>query len=542
MGESIAAKHIRIYDTEKSNRASLEQYWQDKSYYCLPRKAYITRAYNLGDRMASDVYDSTAIMANAYFAAGMQAYMSGPQTKWFTLGLRNRSLMTNRGILDYLRDTEDVLYGMINGSNFYQEDIEGYLGLGAIGTDILYLEEDIREDIRFDCLSVENVIILNDVQGRVNLAYIKYEYNAEQAYSYFGDKIGEDVKKCFEKGDFISKFEYLFCVHKREIYDQAKKDAKNMPYAALWVEVKTQSVIRESGYREFPFMVSRFAKMKNSPYGYAVADNVFPDIKMLNQMEKTNIVGAQLMVRPPLEIPDEAFLRPYNFNPGGINIKNAGFPNEHITPINTAANVPLGLDYIGYKEKKISQAFYNDLFLEIEQVGKMTATEVNIRNNQRMQLLGSAVGNIMREKLNPIIERVFSIAAKLNKLPPLPVALRDEQYIIEYISPLARSQKALELNNLNQAMSIIASFGQANPDVYDKIDFDELVDNIADVTNIAPGIIRDDGEVEEIRSGRAEQQAMVQQMALLQQGAEAAKTGGEADRAITESRQPGGAK
>lgn len=542
MSESIGSRHIRIYEQQKSARASLESYWQEKQKYCLPRNAYITKNYNLGDRIPTDIYDETAILANAYFAAGMQAYMSGPQTKWFGLTGRNRNLMVKRSVLDYFKDCEDVIYQMINGSNFYQEDVEGYLGLGSIGTDILYLEEDIQEDIRFDSLNIENVIICNDHTGRVNIAYIEYEYDAHQAYGKFGDKAGIKVKECYKKGDYSTKFKYIFAVFPRDVYDQSKKDAKNMPFAAIWIDRERQDVVREGGYKQFPFMVSRFAKMKGTPYGAAVADNVFPTIKMSNEMEHTVILSAQNQVAPPLEIPDEAFLRPYNFNPRGRNIKNAGFPNEHITPINMGGNTALGIEYIERKQRKISQAFYNDLFLAIEQIGQMTATEVQIRNNQRMQLLGSAIGNIMREKLSPAIERVYSIAFKLGKLPDLPPELAGENYVIEYISPLARAQKSLELNNLSQAMQIIASFGQVDPQVFDKIDFDKLVDTVAEVTNIAPNLIRDDSEVESIREERAQAQAMQQQMIALQQGTEMVKTGAEADKTISESQQPAGVK
>lgn len=540
MLETIPQRHIRVYDEAKSTRSALEAYWQELVYYILPRKAYITRIKSLGDKLPVDIYDSTAIMANAYFAAGMQAYMSGPQTKWFTIGLRNRTLLTARHILDYLKDTEDVLYSMINASNFYQEDVESYLGLGSIGTDILYCERDIIEDVRFDCLNIENVIILQDAQGRVNQAYIEYEYSANQAVEKFGiNKIGIKVKECYEKSDHNSKFKYLFCIFPREIYDQSKKDARNMPFAALWIDKEHKEVVRESGYKQFPFMCSVFAKAKGSPYGYSPAMNILPDIKMLNEMEHTNILGAQMSILPPLEIPDEAFLRPFNFNPGGKNIKNAGYPNEHITPINTAANVPLGIDYVKYKQQKVAQAFYNDLFILMESIRDKTATEVNILNNQRMQLLGSAVGNIMRGKLSPVIERVYSIAAMNDKLPPLPPELINEEYVIEYISPLARAQKYLELNNLSQAMQIIASFGAVNVEVFDKIDFDELVDYTAEVTNITPKVIRDDSEVEEIRSNRQQQQALQMQMEILKQGTETTKVATAADKDIAEAQTAG---
>jgi hypothetical protein len=165
-----------------------------------------------------------------------------------------------------------------------------------------------------------------------------------------------------------------------------------------------------------------------------------------------------------------------------------------------------------------------------------------------MQLLGSAIGNIMREKLSPVIERVYAIAAKANKLPPLPPELAKEEYTIEYVSPLARAQKSLETNDLNQAMAIIGQLvqiqiaGGQQPTVLDKLNFDELVDYTGEITNITPRLILDDSEVEDIRSTRAEQQQQQQQLALIQQGAEATKVGAEADKNIAESQMAGAGK
>lgn len=542
MPETLAEKHIRIYDTEKQNRATLDQYFQDLMYYSLPRKAYINRIKNVGDKLPTDIYDSTAILSNAYFAAGMQAYMSSPQTRWFAIAIKNRNYMSTQSVLKYLRDTEDVLYSMVNASNFYQEDVEGYLTLGSIGTDILYGEDDNLENIRLHDLNIENVIILEDSTRRVKTAYIEYEFDAAQAVEKFGkEKLSEEVNKAFAKSDFGTKFKFLFCVHPRGVYDQSKKTAKNMPFAALWIERKEKKIVREGGFTEFPFFVSRFAVAKGSPYGYSPMMNVLPDAKMLNQMEHTTIIGAQLEIAPPVEIPDEAFLRPYNFNPRGRNIKNVGFPNEHITPIQMGSRTSVGVDYLEYKKNTIQQTFYNDLFLSTPDVGNRTATEVSIANNQRMQMLGSAVGNVMREKLSPFIQRLYAIAAKNNKLPPLPPELNGQEYIIEYVSPLARAQKHLELQNLNDAMAIIGGFaevqlasGQA-AEVLDKLNLDQAVDYVSEITNITPKIIRDDAEVEEIRNNRAQQQQATAQMAMIEQGAGAAKTGAEADKSLAEA-------
>ena len=52
-------------------RNNWKNYWQDVLYYCIPRKAYITREKVEGQRLPVDVYDSAAIEALRIFAAGL---------------------------------------------------------------------------------------------------------------------------------------------------------------------------------------------------------------------------------------------------------------------------------------------------------------------------------------------------------------------------------------------------------------------------------------------------------------------------------------
>ena len=546
MAETQGQFHVRVYDQLKGARGPLENYWQDLTYLGMPRLAYITRIKNMGDRLPSDVYNSTAILVNAYFGAGMQAYISSPQSKWFGIVIKDRSLMNKRNVLNYCKDTEDVLYGMINNSNFYQEDVEGYQTLGCIGTDILYAEKDWEEDLRFDCLPVENVLVIQDSHGRVNRIYMEYEFDASQAIDKFGlGAVGKKVEEVFVKGDYNTKFKYIFCVFPRAVYDQRKRDSKNMPFTALWIDKERKVEVKEGGFKRFPFFVSRFAKGKGGAYGYSPEMNVWSDISMLNQIEYTNVLAYQLSVAPPMEIPDEAFLRPFDLNPWGRNIKVSGMSNEHITPIITGSRPDAGEKYIERKERRISQAFYNDLFIMLEQMGDKTAFEVNIRNNQRMQLLGSACGNIMRDKLSKVVGFTYDIAAELDKLPPLPPELRGQEYEIIYLSPLARAQRSLELNNMQQGMGIIGQFAQAQiaagerASVLDNIDFDEAVKVVGDITNFAPRIIRDDQEVESLREGKQQEQAAAAQLQMMQQGAEAAQVATQADKNIAETQTAG---
>jgi len=113
--------------------------------------------------------------------------------------------------------------------------------------------------------------------------------------------------------------------------------------------------------------------------------------------------------------------------------------------------------------------------------------------------------------------------------------------VIEYVSPLARAQKHLELQNLGDAMAVIGQFAELQlasgqfPEVLDKLNLDEATDYVAEMTNIAPKVIRDDAEVEEMRDGRAQQQEAQAQIQMIGEGAEAAKTGAETDKTLAEA-------
>jgi len=537
MAQFTPEYHIKRQRTLKNNRAALEQYVQECAYYCMPRKAFITRFHNIGDRMPDDLYDSTAINAVDYAAAGIQGYLTNPSMRWFGLMLQNRTMMNLPGARDYLRDCEDVIYDVLNHSNFYQENNECYRDLLVIGTHCLYQEEDLEDDVRFLSVPFERVVFAADASGRCRTAYIEYEYTAEQAVQKFGlEKLSKEVQDTYTKLDFDKKFLYLFCVYPRAVYNPSKQDKQNMPYAAEWIDVKELKQVKEGGYKQFPFAVSRWAKTSNDIHGSSPAMNELPNIKTLNAMCRTNLIAGEEMADPAKIIPDEAFLRPYDFDAGGINIKNTGYPNEKIEVIPTSQNIPFALQYEDARRRMIQQAFFNDLFIILNQQTDMTAEEIRARVAERMLLLGPAIGMIIQDNLRPTIERNYYICDRLGKLPRPPKGLEGQAFNVIATSPLARAQREVELRGLQMSVSIITQFAQAQiaagmpPEVLDKFNFDEAADFAAEITNLNPKLIRDDAEVEEIRANRAATQAMAQNMEMLKQGADAVKTGTEADR------------
>jgi hypothetical protein len=268
--------------------------------------------------------------------------------------------------------------------------------------------------------------------------------------------------------------------------------------------------ISQGGFEELPYVVPRFLKATGEVMGRSPAMTALPDVKMLNLMSKTIIQAAQKQIDPPLLVPDDGFLLPIRTQPGGLNFFRSG-SRETITPLNTGANIPIGLNMEEQRRTAIRQAFYVDQILTAGSP-QMTATEVIQRQEERMRVIGPVLGRLMNEMLRPLIDRVFALMLRNDMLAPAPEILQGRDIDIEYVSPLARAQKSSSLNNTMRALEILLPLAQSLP-VGDHIDPDGLVRHVTDSLGVPKATLRSQREVNETREARAqaEQEAMQRQ-------------------------------
>jgi hypothetical protein len=172
--------------------------------------------------------------------------------------------------------------------------------------------------------------------------------------------------------------------------------------------------------------------------------------------------------------------------------------------------------------------FYSDLFLMIaatEDRRQMTATEVDVRQEEKLQMLGPVIERLEHELLNPLIGRVYMILQRRGLIPNPPEELQGKAVKIEYISMLALAQKASSMGAINQMMALIAGLAGLSPEVIDKLDADEVLDQFVKLSAIPAVLIRQDEQVAAIREQRRSQQEQAQAMMQAQALAQAAKSG-----------------
>ena len=161
-----------------------------------------------------------------------------------------------------------------------------------------------------------------------------------------------------------------------------------------------------------------------------------------------------------------------------------------------------------------------------------TATEIQAREAEKMYMLGPLIERQMSELLDPLIERIFGIMERRGMFPPPPEELVGSDVKIEYTSILANVQKQAAQAGMEIVIQTVGTLAQMQgamgqyPDVLDKLDCDEVIDQLADAFALPAGIVLGDDAVAELRAARERQQqeqAQQQQMAAVaMQAAQAA--------------------
>jgi len=526
---------LKRFDTIKSNRSQWESLWQDCADYCLPQKAIITQSRTPGTKLKTDIYDSTAIQSTQVLAAGLHSYLTNPTSRWFALEMKDKALMDVFEVKVWLKNCEDAIFDYLNTSNFNQIIHEDYINFSTFGTSTLYEEPDFEDTIAFFARPTSEIFILANDKGRIDTVYRHFTYTARQAHQKWGDNAGEKVVGYMNAGKVEEVIPFLQIVLPREERDIRKRDAINMPFASLYVEPKTQKILSEGGYEEFPFFISRFYKVSDSEYAYSPASMAISDIKMINAMSKTNIKGAQKAIDPPLVLPHDGYLLPFKTTPGAINYKLSGQPDDKVETLGIPRDFSISLEMENQRRESIKRAFFVDLFLLLAQEPKMTATEVMQRVNEKMLILGPVLGRLMYEKLDPIIVRTFAILAREGKLPlpPQIVMDSDSEYKVKYISPLAKAQRASESKSIVDLVLAVKEMAEIDTSVVDNIDFDKTTKELAETYNTPSEILRSDEEIVEIRQQRAQTEQMQREAELLKTAAPGVKAAVEAEEIIS---------
>lgn len=533
MGDSRAQEVIRLYNAAASGRGNWESTWEEIAMRILPQysNTFTNRdpTLNNGQQRTENMVDATGALALPKFAAAMESMLTPRGQTWHTLRPLEATLKRNRSAMMWYDDATQALfrYRYAPLANYASQQHEIYMGLGAFGTGCMYVDKlrDYDKGLRYKQVHLGEVYFLENHQGIVDTVIRRFKLTPRQAVQKFKDTCPKEIADKKDKPEAnagtATGYWFLHCVTTRsraDGYDPKRLDVKGMRWSEDYVSETGQQLCytdgKETGYHTFPYMVSRYVVAPGDTYGRSPAMLALPSLKVINEVKRTMLKQGHRTVDPVLLTQDDSIIAGFSLRPGAMNsggVSADGKPLVHALPV---GDLKAGKDEMDQERQIINDAFLVTLFEILIDTPQMTATEVLERARQRGALLSPTMGRQQSESLGPQIDRELDVLAMQGLLPPPPAILMQArlEYEAYYDSPLSRAQRAEQASGALQLVNWLRDIVSVTQDlsVLDRIDFDAMVPDLADISAMPVRWTRDDASFNAVRAQRNQQAKLKQ--------------------------------
>ena len=513
---------FKRFEREKGERSVLDAHCQEIADYILPRQnSFFSESLLKGEKRNSKVFDSTPILALGDFASVMDSILTPRGQKWHRLKSSDKISNENSEVQKFFDELTNILFEVrySGRSNFASQNHEAYTSLGAFGTTNLFVDEDIDNDINYKHFHLSNFFCFRNAFDRVDTVMRQFKLTARQASDRWGKRLPDKISNALESGAVDREFEFLHVVEPNRNIVQDSLGTDGMKFKSLYLCFEGKKKLEEGGYQEFPYAVARYFVASGEKYGRSPAMDVLPDIKMLNAIERSNIVSIRNLAEPPLLVVNQAVLqarflnKPNALNYGGLDAKGRPL----VRPLETGARPELSEAKAQQKREVIQNAFLVNLLRVIEEHPTMTATAVLEMSSQQSKRLISIVGRSQTEYLNNIVTREVSILAQKGLFDEggsltVPDALRDSggDFEIVYDSPINRAIHNEDALALSRTMEVVAPLLQAAPRLMMIWKGDEIIRDISKHQGVPTKYLLSEKDLKEMREQMAEMESIDQ--------------------------------
>jgi hypothetical protein len=504
--------------------------------YMLPRRGKYLDAdedqtQNAGDRKDQKIINGSATDALRVVAAGLQGGLTSPSRPWFVLTFADSDLMEFAPVREWLHEVRTRMLAVLARSNFYTSTHNMYLELAAFGTAAMLIEENFQTVIRCRPFTIGEYTIALDSTYRPNTLYRQFSMSAEQMVQMFGEKNVSQRIRDIWKTSPGQRFEVQHCIQPNDAsYDPSKADYRGMEFASVYFEHGCSDgnlFLRKSGYRGIPFVAPRWAVSGVNTYGDSPAMDAIGDVKMLQKLEEKKLKKLDKHVDPAMNAPLSLKAKGGTIISGGVNYLDITQGQQSFSPAyQIDGNLSPVAQEIMTVEQRIRRFFFNDLFLTIiaqEGGPQKTAYEIAKKYEEKLMMLGPVIEQQHAEFHDVALDRLYNVMDGMGLIPPPPKEIQGMEMKTEYVGLLAQAQKMVGMQAVQETAAFVGELSKVYPDVVDKFDADQAVDEFSDMNGTPPKLVVSDEKVAQKRANRAKQQAQAQAAAMVQPGADALK-------------------
>ena len=450
-----------------------------------------------GNKDGSDVYDSTAALATKSFVSNTMLALTPTASRWAHLEALEDKTKTQE-----IDEVNNTVHQVLQESNFYKAASSAYADL-AIGTGALFLPKgNQKTPLDFTAVPLSQVYPEQTNRGIIGTAFRCYEVTLPElakdfpevkANSWFRKLKKEHQDKEDHKIKIIEAS--LEGIWDEDVWDTAKGDIiPNVPtfgYKYMVFTEKDKHLVTEYLNRTNPWIIFRWSQLTGETLGRGPVLECFADIERLNKAVGAAQQAEMLTLNPPrMAQPEIAaeIQKAGGIKPGLVIVKN-GFSGTD--PI---SNFPLDASSIKAEPSILRLRNVINQHFDVEPLGThgastpATATEVQLRSKAYAEKQAANYTRLEHELLRPLVLRVLEVLFDLGKIE-LPFKLgangsdfeEELDFKLRFITPLEKSKKTEDLNDIMSMVQFAGSFGEAGMAT---LNIQEIMQKFAEVAGI----------------------------------------------------------
>lgn len=375
--------------------------------------------------------DSLHVLAGAHLM-----YITPTGQRWFALKSGKEGNNKRVRYDEWFAEATEITHKALANSNFYSVIHQCFIDRCLTGTGCVFCDTLSDGTLNFKHVPTGTYAIAEGRDQIIDTLTRLFKLTPHQAVEQFGyEQVPQRIRDAYddEKRRYTDRHQYIHLVLPRSgaAFGHDLVNPLKMKWASvymLWDSDK--KILQEGGYNEFPYLVTRFLKFGESPYGYSPGMNVKEEIKATLKLERVMDVLGEVAAFPRLLTLAEQ-VGEIDMRAGGRTvIKPQAAQLQLPREWGTQGRYDIGKDRIEDKEEKIRQAYYVPMLQVISSVDRqMTATEVNAREGEKVLTFSPSMTLFVFD-CNILINRVFSILFRQGKFPtddmPEELVVRDQ--------------------------------------------------------------------------------------------------------------------
>lgn len=504
---------LNSYQSLKAARAPWESWWEALRHYVLPDRQHTETGYDTAEAPATHhLSDTTAVEACQKLASGHLSYMTPSNELWFKWSCP----LTDAGdeAESWYNRCSEIANRELAQSNFYTELHECFLDRVGLGTGCLYCGTTRSGRLHFRHIPCGEFVCAENDEGIMDTYMREFSFTPHQAASKFGARaLGPRGRALLadSRNQHAGSLRFLHVVRPRANRQRGRDNARNMPFESIYYSLDDQCIVQESGYREMPYMVTRFLRWGEGVYGLAPARLVYPDIRQAQFLNRIlDMLGEVAAFPRILELANQA--GEVDLRAGGrtlINPESAslGFPREWATQ----GRYDVGMDRLRQKQESIRRAFFLPMLeLWSEHKQQMTASEIYARENERVMLFSPSF-TLFASDFRPLMERVFALLFRQGRFPQPPTTVLQndrngdpgiELPLVVYQGRVAQVMRRLQSEGISRTLQRLQLMAGMDNQLVDHVDLDRTFRLAARLDGVPEALLRPEVGVKRLRRKR----------------------------------------